>query len=217
MIGLIFFFIVAIYLYVDYCKEDADRKRYRDEAKAAGKDYYQDFWGKWWYKNRRVSWHINDGHEVLTSPHNRNIVYVDLTVEKDVVSLERVKEFLKKEQLYKLKEEKKGVRYYNVINDLTTDIAVDIKTDKFLFMNEELIEGELVPMKYYYERVWDDSPSYRWKCVNKERITKDELLDFRRTYDGIINEKDVNDLPTTVGSIDRRKHSPDSWWYHEVA
>ena len=91
MFGLIFFAIAGISWYVSWCKKEAIRVEYRDEAKKNGKTYYQDFYGHWWVNNTRVMENWIDGHHCLVSRHNVNKVLVDLYYEENKQAIEFTK------------------------------------------------------------------------------------------------------------------------------
>lgn len=83
MFGLIYFIIVTAIAIVASIEYHILRKRSRNDALKRGHLDYVDYKGKQWYGDRRAVYKYKDGKEYLVDQKKPDIVYIDITKEKE--------------------------------------------------------------------------------------------------------------------------------------
>lgn len=84
MIGFIYFIVVAAIAIVSSIEYHELRKKSRDDAIKRGHFDYVDYKGKQWYGDRRAAYMYKDGHECLVDLKDPDIVYIDITKQKEI-------------------------------------------------------------------------------------------------------------------------------------
>lgn len=84
MVGLIYFIIVAAIAIVSSVEYHIFRTKSRDDALKRGHLDYVDYKGKQWYGDRRAAYKYKDGKEYLVDLKKPDVVYIDITKEKEI-------------------------------------------------------------------------------------------------------------------------------------
>ena len=83
MFGFIYFVVIGLMLIYSAFEYHELRKKSRDDAIKRGHLDYVDYKGKQWYGDRRAAYMYKDGREALVDLKHPEIVYIDITAEKE--------------------------------------------------------------------------------------------------------------------------------------
>ncbi len=84
MFGFIYFIVIGAMLIYSAFEYQELRKRSRNDAMKRGHLDYVDYKGRQWYGDRRAVYIYKDGKEALVDAKDHNIVYIDITEEKEL-------------------------------------------------------------------------------------------------------------------------------------
>ncbi len=83
MFGFIYFIVIGAMLIYSAFEYQELRKRSRNDAMKRGHLDYVDYKGKQWYGDRRAAYMYKDGRKLLVDLKHPEIVYIDITAEKE--------------------------------------------------------------------------------------------------------------------------------------
>lgn len=129
MIGLLFFFVIFVILIKNAIEDEVLRKESRNDAIARGNFDYVDYKGRQWFNDRRARVKIVDGREYLVDLHNPDIVFMDLTAEKEKQNKNSVQAMIEK-----TREEHKQESIKNCIGSFEYNplYRIEIPTNRFI-------------------------------------------------------------------------------------
>lgn len=129
MIGLLFFFVIFIILIKNAIEDEVLRKESRNDAMARGNFDYVDYKGRQWFNDKRARVKIVDGREYLVDLHNPDVVFMDLTAEKEKQNKNSVQAMIEK-----TREEHKQESIKNCIGSFEYNqfYRIEIPTNRFI-------------------------------------------------------------------------------------
>lgn len=188
--GFIWLFICAVAACVENARDEGERIKARDLAKAHGKAYYVATYGRMYVGDTRVYRRFVNGREVLTTFWNPNHVLYDLTSEKEAEErrIQHLRELLEAKEAEKRADERaKGHRRCS-LTSLTSEFYVymDTETGEFytIVTNMDTDTHRYLPYVHLtLERFWNTRTTYRWKCIDSYPISENDARELGGAYE----------------------------------
>ena len=193
MIGLLFFFVIFVILIKNAIEDEVLRKESRNDAMARGNFDYVDYKGRQWFNDKRARVKIVDGREYLVDLHNPDVVFMDLTAEKEKQNKNSVQAMIEKER-----EECKQESIKNCIGSFEYNqfYRIEIPTNRFI-----KVYGNFPNYcsKQYYK--YDSRLDIFYKDGDKIDISVEEYSFLTGSTFGYMNQFKASDIE------DRKKYA----------